>query len=89
MASITIEITFDRDSPKAGEEPTYTRRLPIDPVKIPLALLEGISSQDFGMARRAIARFLKLSKDESEQLTIEHMNQIAQAAGDAAKIPNG
>jgi hypothetical protein len=89
MSAITIEITFDRDDPKPGEQPTYTRKLPVDPVKIPLALIEGVSSQDFGMARRAIARFLKLTKDESEQLTIEHMNQIAQAAGDAAKIPNG
>lgn len=89
MASITIEITFDRDNPKGDEQPTYTKRLPIDPVKIPLSLIEGIGSQDFGLARRAIARFLKLNRDESEQLTIEHMNQIAQAAGEAAKIPNG
>lgn len=89
MAAITIEITFDRDDPKTGEPATYTKRVPIDPVKIPLSLIEGISNQDFGLARRAIARFLKLSRDESEQLTIEHMNAIAQAAGDAAKIPNG
>jgi hypothetical protein len=89
MAAITIEVTFDRDNPKEGEQPTYTRRLPVDPVKIPLSLIEGVSSQDFGMARRALARFLKLTKDESEQLTIEHMNLIAKAAGDAAAIPNG
>ena len=88
MASITIEMVFDRDNPD-GEPTTYTKRVPVDPVKIPLSLIEGISSQDFGMARRAIARFLKLTKDESEQLTIEHMNQISQAAGESAKIPNG
>jgi hypothetical protein len=88
MQIVTIEITFDRDEPKAGEPATYTKRVPIDPVKIPLSLIEGMNSQDFGLARRALARFLKLNRDESEQLTIEHMNQIAKAAGDAATIPN-
>jgi hypothetical protein len=49
---------------------------------------QGTRSTDFGLARRALARFLKLNRDESEQLTIEHMNQITKAAGDAATIPN-
>lgn len=84
MATVSIEITFD-DEHGAPE----TRSFPIDPVKIPLTMIEGMADANYGMVRRAITRFLRLTPAQSEQLTIENLNQIAEAAKNAQTIPNG
>lgn len=77
---INLEITFE-----SGE----TRSYQLAPEKLPLTLIEGMEEKKFGLMRRALARLLKLSEEESEELTIEHLNQISAAMQEATASPNG
>jgi len=80
MAVITLDITFE-----SGE----TRSFQLAPEKLPLTLIEGMEDKKFGLMRRALARLLKLTEAESEELTIEHLNAISTAMQEATASPNG
>lgn len=88
MASIKLEIEFDGED-KDGKPTQYTRTFDLVPDKMPLALVEAGDEKKFGLMRRSLKRYLKLTEDESEQITIEHLNQIAGATAEAQRIPNG
>ena len=85
---IKLEIDFEKLDDGGGVE-TYTRKFELIPEKFPLALIESMDNGDFGLMRRAFQRLLKLSKDESEQLTVEHLKAFADATKAAQDIPNG
>lgn len=84
---IKLEIDFERLDDD-GNAAAYTKRFELVPEKFPLALIESMDDGDFGMMRRAFQRLLKLSRDESEQLTVEHLKVFADATKAAQDIPN-
>ncbi len=88
MAVINLEITFDTDkADKDGNPVRETKQYTLIPEKLPLALIEGMEDRKFGLMRRALARLLKLTDAQSEQLTIDHLNQLGQAMQEAQDIP--
>lgn len=84
MATI-INVTIDCD----GETITHE----IDPERLPLMFLEGLEemqqNRSYGKVRKGIKRMLKLTDEQSESLTVEHIGQIADAIQSAREIPNG
>lgn len=90
MASkvIKLDITFESLADD-GAVTTYTKHFDLIPEQFPLALIESMDSSDFGMMRRGFRRLLKLSVDESEQLTVEHLKAFADATKAAQDDPNG
>lgn len=85
---IKLEIDFE-NLDKDGATTTYTKKFELVPEKFPLSLIESMDTSDFAMMRRGFRRLLKLSEDESEQLTVEHLKAFADATKAAQDIPNG
>lgn len=81
----TIDLTITTGKGEKSESHTYT----IDPLDVPLALVEASEDGKFGMLRQAIADFLDLPDNISRQLTVRHVKQISEAISEASKIPNG
>jgi hypothetical protein len=81
MAVITLEITLE----EGGE----AKRYDLIAEKMPLTLLEGLEEKKFGMARRALVKFLKLPPEEAEALTFEHLSALMEAFTAATTVPNG
>lgn len=87
MAVIKMDITFDGKD-KSGKPNKYTKNFELAPEKIPLALIEALEEKRMGLARRGIKKYLGLTQEESEQLTVEHLNQFGKAVMEAQDIPN-
>lgn len=84
-----MQIAFDGKDPETKEPSQYIKTFELNPKKMPLSLIEGLEEGRIGLSRRAIKKYLDLTQEESEQLTMEHLEQLLGAVKEASNIPNG
>ena len=71
------------------------RKIELDPTKLPLIFLEALddlkenNSGGWRKLRRGIQKMLRLTDEESEALTSDHLSAITDAIASAQAIPNG
>lgn len=86
-AMITIEIDFKHTQGK--ETVVETRTFPLDIDDLPLTLCEALEQEGIGQLRVGITEYLGLTEEESKQLRLKHVKQIAAAIREASTVPNG
>ena len=83
MATITLDITIGK------RDKAVTTRHIFDPDDMPLIFMEAAEANRVGDMRESIADLLDLTADQSRQLTIRHLKQVADAIKEASAVPNG
>jgi hypothetical protein len=82
MAVFTLDITVGR-----GDK-AQTHTVTADTDDMPLILMEIGTQESAADIRAALTEFLDVPDEIAKRLTIRHLNSVAEAIGNATKIPN-